>query len=299
MVIDLKDPRHRWLWGKFEDCVATASEIDCSALAALATNGLSICCNITSNPPREVIQVIRTGCGKWRDAHAAFDAVRELTLKAEQHPRANNDVEQLLLYVAENAARVIYNASTPDDPFDVDSMAWLLSTMALMVQSLESPLREELARRLAALIPHQMTESTRIVRRWREPSNSMIEGGFMASESLREHVHVLVADLTARYPELVFEGIRVVEIGSRPDLDVRGRFQLHDEYEERFHALLREGFAWLNVSCYGLLQGALVVAIEVPGSHSTRGRRTSVNYSGPTAAVVEHNWDATTVLAVR
>jgi hypothetical protein len=98
---------------------------------------------------------------------------------------------------------------------------------------------------------------------------------------------------------------RIVEVGPNPRLDSRGRIQLEhgaivdpSAYEARFQELLARGVPWLNVSCYGVLDGRLVVAIEVPGSSPQRSSRTSINYSGPSAVVIRHDWDATEVLAV-
>jgi hypothetical protein len=54
------------------------------------------------------------------------------------------------------------------------------------------------------------------------------------------------------------------------------------DYEARFEELLRAGYPWLNMSCYGVHQGLLLVAIEVPSPRPLQpGRATSVNLSGP------------------
>ena len=56
---------------------------------------------------------------QWQEAHDAFSAVRQLTLAGERNPI--DGLSHLLLYVAENTAKVIYNASGSSAPFDKDS----------------------------------------------------------------------------------------------------------------------------------------------------------------------------------
>jgi len=38
------------------------------------------------------------------------------------------------------------------------------------------------------------------------------------------------------------------------------------EYENRFDELLQTGYRWLNLSCYGVHEGFLIVAVEVPSA---------------------------------
>jgi hypothetical protein len=60
---------------------------------------------------------------RWVEAHAAFGAVRELTLREERTP--TNHVYEALLFVAEIAAKAIYNASKAPAQFDHNSPWWL------------------------------------------------------------------------------------------------------------------------------------------------------------------------------
>ena len=87
---------------------------------------LSTCCEQMSLIPAEVQHIIDIALveSEWSQAHNAFSEVRKLTLKSE----ARNDTDALhyLLYVAENACKVIYNSSFPMDSFDTDSGAWLV-----------------------------------------------------------------------------------------------------------------------------------------------------------------------------
>jgi hypothetical protein len=53
-------------------------------------------------------------------------------------------------------------------------------------------------------------------------------------------------------------------------------------YARRFEELLGAGYSWINLSCYGILDGVAVIAVELP--RSTAGvpkGKTSVNVSGP------------------
>jgi len=69
--------------------------------------------------------------------------VRELTLAAERGSVSPKDPRYLLLFVAENSARVIYNASRPPDPFDDDSAEWLLRSMSKFLNALPDSDRSE------------------------------------------------------------------------------------------------------------------------------------------------------------
>lgn len=100
--------------------------------------------------------------------------------------------------------------------------------------------------------------------------------------------------------------VRLLEIGPGVGFDERGRLRVRRDdyrdlegYKDRFEELLAAGLPWINVSCYGVDDYKLIVAVEVPGSGgSGLARRTSVNYSGPTRAAIEHGWDASMALAI-
>ncbi|MCX5741998.1 MAG: hypothetical protein NT062_05815 [Proteobacteria bacterium] len=97
----------------------------------------------------------------------------------------------------------------------------------------------------------------------------------------------------------------LVEIRSWADVDDRGRPRVRradlrppEAYEARFDELLAAGYAWINMSCYGLLRGGLVVVIETPRETRSRLSRVSVNLSGPPNAARERGWDVDEVLAI-
>jgi hypothetical protein len=59
------------------------------------------------------------------------------------------------------------------------------------------------------------------------------------------------------------------------------------------------GLPWVNMSAYGIDAGFLIVGIEVPLRQAGKAaNRTSINYSGPTAGVLQRAWDAAEALAI-
>ena len=89
--------------------------------------------------------------------------------------------------------------------------------------------------------------------------------------------------------------IRIVEIDPNTTSDERGRLrvmrsalQTPEAYECRFNELIGAGLPWINMSSLGIEGEFLIVGIETPrGSGSSR---TSVNYSGPSVAVLQNGW---------
>ena len=145
--------RDRWLAGEFSASETIASRMGTDTLIDFATRGLAACCNAVPSPPPEVLQVVEIGRDPalWRLAHQAFDSVRKLVLEAEQQRAEPNDLRFVLLFVAENSARAIYNASMPSDPFDDDSGAWLVHTLSQFIQAMPSSTGIELASAIAKI----------------------------------------------------------------------------------------------------------------------------------------------------
>jgi hypothetical protein len=99
--------------------------------------------------------------------------------------------------------------------------------------------------------------------------------------------------------------LRIVEIPQGAPVDTLGRIRVQRqevrapaEYEARFDELMREGLPWLNVSCYGVDDGVLIVGIEVPVASVKPSSRTSVNFSGPSAKVIDNGWRVDQVLSI-
>ena len=74
----------------------------------------------------------------WRWGHSALDEVRRLTLRYEDS-KSKDEVYGGLLYLAENVAKVTYNATNPPDPFDDDAGAWVVSCLRYVVDKINDP----------------------------------------------------------------------------------------------------------------------------------------------------------------
>lgn len=93
----------------------------------LAAELLATSCQLLpAVPPAigRVLSIAQDG-SRWREAHEAFRGVRALTLKHASRDRPDR-IYEAALYVAENAAKVIYNASHEPAPFDYDAGYWLV-----------------------------------------------------------------------------------------------------------------------------------------------------------------------------
>lgn len=148
-----KSMPHDWFTWDHSACLAVASCITAEDFVAVAVEGLELCCSAVANPPQAVQAVARVGRSDWGRGHDAFDAVRQLTLAMELiEPRPRPDPSYLLLFVAENAARMIYNASGTKYPFDDDSGAWLIRAFRQFAQSLPQPHQDRVTAGLRELI---------------------------------------------------------------------------------------------------------------------------------------------------
>lgn len=123
--------------------------------------------------------------------------------------------------------------------------------------------------------------------------------------ALADELQRLFEFLERRTGPLPTRRLRIVEIRRGQPADGRGRARVHrndlrevHEYETRFDELMAAGLPWVNLSCYGVLDEALIVAVETPAPPPKPAKRTSVNISGPSAAVLRHGWDAEEMLAV-
>jgi hypothetical protein len=142
----------RWLAGDEEAAGTLAAGMTASELRTFGTEALAACCE-SVEAPRPVLDVVNVGRNDPRLGHAAFDAVRELTLRVEAKGDA---AAPALLCAAENVARVIYNSTTPDDPFDADAELYVFKSFAAFCLSLKPQAREMLEQQLRRVL-----ESTR------------------------------------------------------------------------------------------------------------------------------------------
>ena len=100
----------------------------------------------------DVVMTIGSNAGRWREAHRAFQDVRGLTLLEERKP--TNRAYGSLLFVAENTAKTIFNASGEPAPFDEDAPWWLASNVLHLARTVrDSGLQEALWRALTGTDP--------------------------------------------------------------------------------------------------------------------------------------------------
>ena len=98
-------------------------------------------------PVVEAVVAIGRDPRRWGEGHAAFRKVRELTL-AEERSRRGGQAYECLLFVAENAATVVYNASGRPAPFDHDAGYWLAACLRQFSEQIASAEFQEQAWRL-------------------------------------------------------------------------------------------------------------------------------------------------------
>jgi hypothetical protein len=154
----VEELRSAWRNQSFDACERIAATLSRKAQARFGTAALRACLAYEGGP-EELFNVVRIGDEPeaWDQAHAAFDAVRDLTLARERVGASGSDPGYLLLFVGENTARVIYNATHPRDPFDDDSCAWLLKCLAQFVHFAAS---DELERHIWECLPDQTPSAT-------------------------------------------------------------------------------------------------------------------------------------------
>lgn len=119
-----------------------------------AADILEVACSRLPAVPKRVRAVVGIGRTprRFRTAHAAFSAVRGLTL-AEDRYGTGGDVYAAVLGIAEFAAKVIYNASGVQEPikpgeqapFDDECGYWLVGGLGHLVRTCGSPDFDRLA----------------------------------------------------------------------------------------------------------------------------------------------------------
>jgi hypothetical protein len=102
---------------------------------------LDACSADQMNIPREVesVREIARNPSRWTEAHDAFQAVRRLVLGNEKRSARATYVADGLLYLAENVAKVTYNASGGPAPFDHDAGWWVASCARCVVEHSQEP----------------------------------------------------------------------------------------------------------------------------------------------------------------
>ena len=100
---------------------------------------LDLCRSLTqSRPEVDAVYEIATRPADWHKGHDAFRNVRRLTIHYES-AEPKNEVYGGLLYLAENVAKVTYNATSPSAPFDHDAGAWVVTCLRYLVKKVNNP----------------------------------------------------------------------------------------------------------------------------------------------------------------
>lgn len=138
--MQLKVLRDLWTSGMAVDAGRTLYEAVPNAdRPGWAADVLELACTQVTEvpPPASAVLAIARDAARWREAHAAFSAVRRLTL-AEDGNDAGRRINRCLLYVAEITAKVTYNASGERAPFDHDSGWWVARNLRDFVNAVSS-----------------------------------------------------------------------------------------------------------------------------------------------------------------
>lgn len=131
------------------------------AAPAWAADILDLCrLRAGSLPVVNEVAAIARDPSRWHQAHAAFTAVRGQLLAAERNPAADR-ARICLLHLAENTAKVTYNASAPAPPydtarpapFDADAGWWVAENVRSLAAHLRDPAFEAQAWDRLAAIP--------------------------------------------------------------------------------------------------------------------------------------------------
>jgi len=130
-----------WSQGRFLDCGRViCEELSQEELVRWAAGLLKFCMRYgPSVPTIERVAALADAPSDWRFAHAAFSDVRAITLAAERAGASGDPLLKSMLYVAENTAKVIYNASGGPAPFDHDAGWWLVPCFEKFLQAVARP----------------------------------------------------------------------------------------------------------------------------------------------------------------
>lgn len=120
--------KEAWSQRRFLDCGRALYEpLQPAARVNWAAAILMFCVRYSPSAPAiDRVVELATVPSDWRLAHGAFGDVRKVTLAAEERLSSIDPRFKSLLYVAENAAKVIYNASNEPAPFDHDAGWWVV-----------------------------------------------------------------------------------------------------------------------------------------------------------------------------
>jgi hypothetical protein len=137
--------------------------------------------------------------------------------------------------------------------------------------------------------------------------DSMSKAATLANmTALSDHLQLLLGLVRDAGLQPSSSDVRIVEVRN-DQIDPRsgkvhvslGDLRPPSDYESRFDELLSMGYAWMNLSCYGVCKNFLIVVVELSSTKSSElDSTTSVNLSGPARIVVDHGWNADAVLTI-
>lgn len=127
-TVSMAAAKEAWAQRRFLDCGRALYEpLKPAERVDWATGILTFCVRYSPSAPAidRIVGLARVP-SDWRLAHAAFSDVRNMTLVAEGRGISIDPRLKSLLYVTENTAKVIYNASNEPAPFDHDAGWWVV-----------------------------------------------------------------------------------------------------------------------------------------------------------------------------
>jgi len=71
-----------------------------------------------------------------------------------------------------------------------------------------------------------------------------------------------------------------------------------NELSLEYKRITESGFAWINLSCYGIYYNRLVIVLEFP-ANANNSANTSVNFSGPSYNSVMRGWDVQSTMNIQ
>jgi len=101
----------------------------------------SVRAHVRATPEIDTLLAIARDENWWSEGHQAFRALRDLTLRVQ----GRDPIYEGVLLLAENVAKVTYNATHPRDHFDADAGWWVAPTFDYVVRRLNDPLLTERA----------------------------------------------------------------------------------------------------------------------------------------------------------
>lgn len=110
-----------------------------------AASVLELCIDLIPNTPEinTILEIARTQ-RRWAESKEAFKSIRKLTLQADEEARNAKSIDYNLLYrtvlcLAENVAKVVFNATSSLAPYDRDSGWWVVDNLYLVAKIRNDP----------------------------------------------------------------------------------------------------------------------------------------------------------------